>query len=102
MVWQFNTGGGRMAGLEILNPVAHVSTRSSVLAPRLDTLENKRIGLYWNAQVNGDVLLRHVARLLESRYKGLKLTLVPGSIVGTKEQLDAAKTYDGVIASIAN
>jgi hypothetical protein len=91
-----------MAGLEILNPVAHVSTRKSGLAPRLNTLENKRIGLYWNAQVNGDVLLRRVAQLLENRYKGMKLTFIPGSMVGTREQLDAAKTFDGVIASIAN
>ena len=91
-----------MAGLEILNPVAQVSTRNSGLAPRLDTLENKRIGLYWNAQINGDVLLRHAAQLLENRYRGLKLTLIPGSMVGTREQLDAAKSYDGVIASIAN
>jgi len=91
-----------MAGLEILNPVAQVSTRSSVLAPRLNSLENKRIGLYWNAQVNGDILLRRAAQLLEGKYKGLQLTFVPGSMVGTKEQIAKAKTFDGVIASIAN
>jgi hypothetical protein len=91
-----------MPGLEILNPVAQVSTRSSGLAPRLDTLENKRIGLYWNAQVNGDVLLRRVTELLENKYKGIKVTFVQGSMVGTKPQLEKAKTFDGVIASIAN
>jgi hypothetical protein len=91
-----------MPGLEILNPVAHVSTQRTVLAPRLENLENKRIGLYWNAQVNGEVLLRRTAQLLESRYKGIKLTLIPGSMVGTRERLEEAKTFDGVIASIAN
>ena len=88
--------------LKVLNPVAHVSTRTSVLAPRLRTLENKRIGLYWNHQAGGEVLLARVAQLLGSRYKGVEFTLIRSTLRGLKEKIEEAKTFDAIIASTAD
>lgn len=91
-----------MAKLEILNPVAHFSASRSPLATRLATLENKRIGLYWNGHVGGDVALTRASQLLESKVGGMEFKLIRTGNPGSRECKDEAKSMDGVIAAIGD
>ena len=88
-----------MAKLEILNPVAQVLVRKTSLAPRLATLENKRIGLYWNSKPGGEVALTRISELLESRFGGMDFKLIRSSVPGPKDRVEEAKTFDGVIGT---
>ncbi len=88
-----------MASLEVVNPVAHVSAEKSPLAPRLPSLDGKRIALYWNGKHHGDMALAHAARLLESRFKGVQFKLIKSGVPGPADVLEGAKAFDGVIAS---
>ncbi len=88
-----------MQELTIMNPVAHMSARKSALAPRLSTLENKRIGLYWNGKAGGDVALDCVRQLMEQKIPSAKFTLIRSGIPGPKAKLEEAKVFDGVIGT---
>ena len=81
------------------------------IAPRVDTLEGKRIGLLWNGKPNGDVFLNRVAELLEKNYKDIEIIKFwevdpGGTALVTKysdELLDRiADSIDIVIASSAD
>lgn len=86
-----------MAKLEILNPVANVMVHKTSLAPRLASLEKKRIGLYWNGKSGGDVALNRIGQLLESRFGGVSFAFIRSGFPGPKERLEEARTFDGVI-----
>ena len=67
--------------LQVLNPVARkVESKTRSSAPRLSTLEGKRIGLYWNLKPGGDAALTRAAELLKARYAGLETKMYVGSI----------------------
>jgi hypothetical protein len=55
--------------LEVLKPTgSHVTEDGSAAAPRVDTLDDKRIGLVWNNKDYGDKLLDEVKKMLQERY----------------------------------
>ena len=81
------------------------------ITPRVDTLEGKRVGLWWNGKPNGDVFLNRVAELLEKNYKNIEIIKFwevdpEGTAVSNKysdELLDRiADSVDIVIASSAD
>ncbi len=90
--------------LEVLNPEGTIVEKGTKLAPRLKTLDGKRIGLVWNGKPNGDVLLKEVGKLIKERfptaevvphrvsYSGRKLP--PGEVEAVAKDVDA-----GVFAS---
>ncbi len=90
--------------LEVLNPEGRILEKGTKLAPRLASLDGKRIGMVWNGKPNGDVLLKEVGKLLKERfptaeivshrvsYSGRKLP--PGEIKAVAKDIDA-----GVFAS---
>ena len=43
------------------------------LSQRLDTLEGKTIGLFWNTKPNGDIFLDRVEELLVEQFRNVKL-----------------------------
>jgi hypothetical protein len=53
--------------LVMLDPTL-VSTTSTVLSPRLDTLAGKTIGIIWNGRPPGDVLFQYALDELRKRY----------------------------------
>jgi hypothetical protein len=55
--------------LEVMDPTG-IDPRldGSIGAPRINTLEGKRIGLVWNNKDYGDKLLEQVKDLLQKRY----------------------------------
>ena len=40
---------------------------------RVDTLDGKRIGFWWNGKPNGDIFLNRVAETLEKNYKNIEI-----------------------------
>ena len=67
--------------LQVLNPVAQKVVKKGVrAAPRLPTLEGKRIGLYWNLKPGGDAALRRTGELLAARYAGVETKIYMGSV----------------------
>ena len=65
--------------LEILNPIASTEVERVQPVPRLTTLNNKRVLLYWNRKLHADVAVDEVKKLLEKRFAGIELTIIKGS-----------------------
>ena len=63
--------------MRLVNPVVAPSVATAELAPRLDTLDGKRIGLWSNKKLNADELLDCVAVELRSRHH------IAGTVAGT-------------------
>lgn len=64
---------------ELLIPEASSRIVKGRLAARLDTLEGKRIGLFWNTKPNGDVYLRRIGELIKERFNNVKIIeFMPG------------------------
>ncbi len=57
--------------LKILNPVGILKFKPIPSAKRLEDLNNKKIGLYWNHKARGNVSLDRVKELFSQRYKGM-------------------------------
>jgi hypothetical protein len=61
---------------EVLNPRGEIDPPPTLgISPRLDTLEGKTIGLYWNAKPTGVFFFDHVEELLKERYNN-NITIV--------------------------
>jgi hypothetical protein len=59
---------------QVYNPTGAVmAERISKFAPRIDSLDGKRIGLLWNSKPNGDFYLNRVAELLSQRFPSSKI-----------------------------
>lgn len=54
--------------LVVCNPVAVPRAEGVKLAPRLDTLNNKRIAFFWNSKPGGDVALLRAEERLRERF----------------------------------
>ena len=85
--------------LEVLNPVADTMARAVGTVPRPKDLANKRLGLFWNSKIGGDVALLRVAELLGNRFPGVSCELIHSGKPGTKEQMAQAKRYDVVLGA---
>ena len=57
---------------EVCNPIGVTDTELMQSAPRLEALQNKRIGLFWNSKARGDVALKKVKELLGGRFNGIE------------------------------
>jgi hypothetical protein len=60
--------------LQVLNPVAEPGSGNTRLAPRLETLEGKRVAFIWNGKPGGDIALKRISEKLEGRFPDLKPT----------------------------
>ncbi len=43
------------------------------VAPRVKSLEGKKVGLWWNSKSNGDVLLNRIGELLRQKYGNIEI-----------------------------
>ncbi|MBW2426412.1 MAG: hypothetical protein JRG86_19360, partial [Deltaproteobacteria bacterium] len=87
-----------MAELCIVNPIAepqadHEDAERFPPAPRPETLEGKRIALYWNGKQNGLHALERAKQNLAKRFEGVRFLELTGELGGTNrylspEQLD--------------
>ncbi len=60
--------------LKVIDPTGADLGERVTPAPRLDTLENKRIGIVWNQKPRADVLLGYVGELLQERFPTAKFS----------------------------
>lgn len=52
----------------ILNPTAEMRVKERPLAPRVDSLAGKRVGILWNGKPNADLLLDRIGEHLAERF----------------------------------
>ena len=55
--------------LEVLDPTCEARVEPGALAPRLDALDGKRIGLYQNGKLNAKELMDCVEEQLRAKYR---------------------------------
>ena len=89
--------------LQILNPVGVLRFKPIPHARRIQDLNNKKVGLYWNHKARGNVALDRVKELLSERYKGMTFEWfeTPVSVEASKEWFENVKKK-GVDAFIAS
>ena len=56
------------AELKVLNPESETRVEKVTGAPRVASLDGKRVGLIFNEKPQGDVLLERTAELLKERF----------------------------------
>jgi hypothetical protein len=74
--------------MKLVDPVVPPISMAAELAPRLDSLDGKRIGLYANLKLNSAELLREVEAELRARYDIVGIvtgTYNPGRVMGSTE-----------------
>jgi hypothetical protein len=62
--------------IEVVNPVAPVHQQAVLPARRLDSLNGKKIALWWNTKSQGDVALGAAAEALEQRFHDITFVRV--------------------------
>lgn len=56
------------AELKVVSPLGETTIEERAMAPRLDTLEGKTIGLIWNGAFKSNVTLSVIADSIRSKY----------------------------------
>jgi hypothetical protein len=64
--------------IEVLNPVAPSRTAEIRIGSKVDSIEGKRIGLFWNRKPNGDLVLSRIGDLLKNRYPDIEVGWLEG------------------------
>ncbi|MFC1909143.1 hypothetical protein ACFLXD_04735 [Chloroflexota bacterium] len=54
--------------ITVLDPTAKSGAKELPIAPRVNELNDKRIGFLWNGKPNGDILLLRIKELLSARF----------------------------------
>ena len=62
-----------MARLEVVSPLVLEAGEPAAAAPRLDTLEGKTIGEFWNGVFKGNETFPVIRRLLEQKFPGVRI-----------------------------
>lgn len=91
-----------MYELKVLNPEAtsQGDLNISPPAPRPSTLDGKTVGLLWNDKRGGDVALRRMGKLIQERYRDVKVIAYKGPRGYPKPLLEKAfKECDVFIGS---
>jgi hypothetical protein len=86
-------------GLVVLDPSVGEEARTRTRAPRLASLEGKRVGLMTNHKPMADVLLTFIGELLQSRY-GVEWELIDKldpSRIASREILDSMSAKNHAI-----
>jgi hypothetical protein len=52
----------------VLNPVGETVATKVFTAPRIEDLNHKRIGLFWNGKHNGDIVLLRIGEFLKKKF----------------------------------
>ena len=92
--------------LQVCNPVAIPQAEGLRLAPRLETLNNKRVAFFWNSKPGGDIALRRIEERLRDRFPGIVAKQLHwehhqgGGIIPLKEIMPFRP--DAVVASTAD
>ena len=92
--------------ITFLDPRQGASSGAFVPAVRLESLTNKRLGLLWNNKVGGDVLLKHVADILNKKYNLADIYFTKKMFIGNAAPPevvdDLASRVDAVIVGVGD
>ena len=90
--------------MEVLNPrgeVPPVNFQSP--KPRVDTLEGKRIGLFWNGKAGADLFMDVVSEMLHNKYPGAEIKRFEGPLNPPDDLVETvAEQSDAVIYGIGD
>jgi hypothetical protein len=62
-----------MDKVQVVSPLGLEAVEQAAAAPRLDTLDGKTIGEFWNGVFKGDETFPVIRRLLQQKFSGLKI-----------------------------
>ncbi len=89
--------------LEVLSPVARQRAMESVtpINPRLESLNDKTIGLVWSGTHGGDVALNRVGEMLEERFENIETRFYTGGNYPNPPHIlrQAAEECDAVVGA---
>jgi hypothetical protein len=89
--------------LEVLNPVARQRAMESVtpINPRLESLNDKTIGLVWSGTHGGDVALNCVGEMLKERFENVETRFYTGGNYPNPPHVlrQAAEECDAVVGA---
>lgn len=94
--------------LSVLNPVSLKIEKAGASAPRVEDLNGKVVGLYWNHKPGGEAALQRVDELLKARYPSVRTKMFVGSMGGavksaTKEDVARmVQECDAVVGTTAD
>ncbi len=92
--------------LEVLSPVGIADIKPVTPAPRLNTLEGKKIGLIWNVKPGGEFLLDEIEKQLSAKYKGMTFVRMQSEQGMAAEEMIAvlkgAPPVDAVVHSVGD
>lgn len=57
----------------VVSPLGEPTATTIAMAPRLDTLAGKTVGMVWNEAFNADITLPAIAEALKARYPDIKI-----------------------------
>ena len=88
---------------EVASPVGSPSAQGKRLAPRLDTLEGKTIGIIWNGSFRGEVSFPIIADMLRQRFPTVTVipyTELPLLTVSSLQPSKKAESLEAVRAAL--
>jgi hypothetical protein len=92
--------------LEVLNPVGVADIKLVEFAPRVSSLEGRKIGLIWNHKPGGQYLLDELEKQIAANYKGVTFVRMESEQGMSAEEmiavLKAAPRVDVVIHSVGD
>ena len=92
--------------IEVFDPTSGPAKGHITLAPRLDTLDGKRLGIIWNGRSHGDKVLNAVIDLLQKKYRFETVVLRKkpfiGNVAPVEIQEEIAAISDAVITGIGD
>ena len=91
-------------GIRLYDPTAEPRVVAATLAPRLESLAGKRIGILFNSKANADVLMLAVARTLQERYGAGEIVKRDKPVAGppSAEALEALSECDLALVGSAD
>ena len=93
-----------IGGMTVYVPTGEVDTRSKKLAPRLDTVRGKRIGILDNCKEFADIVLRGVAEVLQRDHGVAEVKFWQKSYLGIPSPYaeEMAASCDAVINGVGH
>ena len=88
---------GSESSLEIMNPVGELTAEIITPALRLETLDNKRVGLYVSRRANAFEFLARVAENLKKHFKNIEVIGGLEGSIWSKESYDRPGDIDALL-----
>jgi hypothetical protein len=88
---------------KVMNPTAQYDKIIYKQPQKIDAVDNKKIGLFWNGKVDGYKLLDNIGVLLNKKFKDVKIMRYDLCIgIGDEKIRQLAEECDAVIAGVGD